>query len=301
MRKIAVLMSTYNGEKFLRQQIESIINQKGRFELKLFVRDDGSKDGTISILKEYEENYGVTWYSGENCGSAASFMQLLMTVEGFDYYAFADQDDVWDANKIEFGIVQMEKKHAALYCANAEIVDQELKSMGQVVYKKKPSTDFNTVLCAGGLLGCTMILKEELAKVIRERKMPEHIIMHDFYVALICGALGMKITYSGETCMKYRQHGNNVVGVSYGFMNKIYDRFKYILQKQKVGIDEQAKDILCRYEDVIKSDKIGFLRDVSNYKKNVWTRFKLAFSTKTRYVNWNKSITLRMAILLGNR
>lgn len=92
---ITVLMSTYNGEKYLKEQLDSILNQE-QVDLKLLIRDDGSTDGTVNILKEYENSHtNIKWYSGLNLGCGKSFFQLVLDAPKSDYYAFVDQDDVW--------------------------------------------------------------------------------------------------------------------------------------------------------------------------------------------------------------
>ena len=263
MSRIAVMMSTYNGEKYLRQQIDTILGQKGDFELQLFVRDDGSKDNTVDILEEYKNKYGIEWYQGQNCGSAKSFMELVHRIEGYDYYVFADQDDFWLDNKIASGIAKLDNMEPELYCGNGMVVDENLVYSGINVYKKAPSVDFNTVTCAGGLLGCTMIFNEKLSQIIRTHNMPNSMVMHDFYVALICMGVGGKIYYDEIPYIKYRQHGSNVVGVSRGVIGKIKDRLNSILKKQKISLQEQARDIVDNYEDIILERNINFLRVVS--------------------------------------
>lgn len=95
--KVIVLMSTYNGEKYLKEQIDSILNQV-KVEVFLMIRDDGSSDNTIAILKEYErQNRNIKIIKGKNIGVGNSFMQLLYNSAEAEYYAFADQDDVWVA------------------------------------------------------------------------------------------------------------------------------------------------------------------------------------------------------------
>lgn len=301
MSRVAVLMSTYNGEKYLRQQIDSILEQKGDFELQLIVRDDGSKDNTIAILEGYAKDKRITWYQGTNCGPAKSFMELLKKTEGYDYYAFADQDDFWMENKVASGLKMLSVGEPQLYCANGMVVNENLEYLGNNVYKKKPSTDFNTMLCAGGLLGCTMIFNDKLANAVRENEMPDFMVMHDFYLALICSGMGGRIIYDNDAYIKYRQHGGNVIGVSHGILGKIKDRIRSIKHKSSVSIAEQAQDILDKYQEIILDKNTNFLRKVANYKKSIWSRVCLAASFKTKYVNINKSITLRLAILLGNR
>ena len=101
---VSVLMSTYNGEKYIREQIESILNQK-KVKVHLLIRDDGSQDSTIEIVKEYANKYpNVSVYAGKNIGIGNSFMELLRNAPEADYYAFADQDDVWLDGKLERAI-----------------------------------------------------------------------------------------------------------------------------------------------------------------------------------------------------
>ena len=95
MNKILILMSTYNGEKYLSEQLNSLLLQEN-VNIKILIRDDGSTDNTHKILNFYSSNYpNISWYTGENKGPALSFMDLLFNAPESDYYAFCDQDDVW--------------------------------------------------------------------------------------------------------------------------------------------------------------------------------------------------------------
>ena len=101
--KVLVLMSTYNGEQYLQQQIDSIITQKN-VDVELLVRDDGSTDKTIDILKDYQQKGLLSYYAGENLKPQLSFLHLLRHAPECKYYAFADQDDVWLEDKLSSGI-----------------------------------------------------------------------------------------------------------------------------------------------------------------------------------------------------
>ena len=300
--RVAVLMSTYNGENYMKEQIESILNQRGNFELDLWVRDDGSTDATKKILMQYEIEKKLHWYEGRNLKPALSFMDLIKHCENYDYYAFADQDDYWMPDKLWTGIMQIKDiKTPSLYCSNAELVDDNLKSLGRDVYKCDPKTDIYTLACSGGLLGCTMIFNCALAQMIQNYSMPERLVMHDFYIALVCVAVKGSIRYDEDSYMLYRQHENNVVGVSYGFLNKITSRCREIVTREKNGIDSQAEQILKIYGSRIGKDEKRWLEKISGYRRNLFTRLELAASFKTRYMNKNTAVKLRMAILLGNR
>ena len=136
---VAVLMSTYNGKKFIREQIESILNQKGDYLIDLWVRDDGSTDGTQEILEEYASQKKLKMYKGYNLGPALSFLDLLKQCWDYDYYAFSDQDDYWNSDKIKIGVNSLkEMSGLQLYFANAELVDSNLRPIGRHVDKEKP-------------------------------------------------------------------------------------------------------------------------------------------------------------------
>ncbi|MBR7166470.1 MAG: glycosyltransferase [Bacteroidaceae bacterium] len=104
---VQVLMSTYNGMQYIREQLQSIYAQQG-VDLSLLVRDDGSTDGTLQLLDEEQQAGRLSWYSGKNLGPAFSFWDLLHNAPEAPYYAFCDQDDVWDADKLAVAVAAME-------------------------------------------------------------------------------------------------------------------------------------------------------------------------------------------------
>ena len=297
--RIAVLMSTYNGKEYIKEQIDSILNQKGEFSLDLLVRDDGSTDGTLDILNDYSRLGKLRWVKGENVGPAKSFIDLLIDNKGYDFYAFSDQDDVWNLDKIDRALIKIGGNLGpCLYCSNAELVDANLNSFGRNVYKQYPKLDLCTITCAGGALGCTMVFNKSLAEIVWMNSAPKKMVLHDFYMAVLCKAVGGKIIYDDYASMKYRQHGNNVVGVAATKKNIMNSRIKSIMCKKKVGIAEQCEDIL-RYSMADSSRE--WIEKVSMYKKNFIHRLALASSGKTHYINRNMSVKIRLSILFGNR
>ena len=131
MISVAVIMSTYNGEKYLGEQIDSILNQKD-LEVTLFVRDDGSSDGTKNILEKYARDNGKIHINfGVNAGVGNSFMNALYSVpDTFDYYAFADQDDIWLENKLFQAVKALQESGKMLYASNQENTDKDGNSLG---------------------------------------------------------------------------------------------------------------------------------------------------------------------------
>ena len=129
MYKVAVLLSTYNGSKYIKEQIDSILSQEG-VNIDIYIRDDGSTDETVNIIYEYKSN-NIFLTEGKNIGVGNSFMELLYSVpEIYDYYAFADQDDIWSEKKTRIAIEVLQKNKKHLYASNQELIDKSGKSLG---------------------------------------------------------------------------------------------------------------------------------------------------------------------------
>lgn len=300
--KLAVLMSTYNGERFLRQQIESILSQDCDFQVDLWIRDDGSKDCTCKILEEYASSGKLNWYTGDNLRPAKSFLNLIQHCSGYDYYAFADQDDYWYPDKLQNGVNRLKGiSGPALSYANARLVDRDLQPLGRNVYRKPPHTDFYSITCGAGVMGCTSVFNAELAHLIQDAPIPKDIVMHDYYMGVVCTLYDGVVLYDHEACMDYRQHGNNVVGSSWKKKDALRQRVQWITKKSDVTLDKMAESICRNYSHVPNEQKLKWLKRVSRYRDSFANAFCLAVDPKPDYNSWNMWITLRMAILLRNR
>ena len=209
---VIVLMSTYNGEKYLKEQIESILSQSVPVEI--VVRDDGSTDSTQQILDEYSKKGKLTWYSGNNLGPGKSFFSLVQDAPFADYYAFADQDDVWCNTKVESGIIKLTQLPAnvpSLYCSAFTPVDSSLLPIVcKEEQKTKPLTLGNALL-ENIAPGCTYIFNRKAIEAFRKYKM-DYITIHDWDLYRIVMALGGNVVYDDEPHILYRQHGNNAIG-----------------------------------------------------------------------------------------
>ena len=133
-KKVVILLSTYNGAKYLRELLDSLLNQSHK-NISILVRDDGSTDATLELLAEYGNKYNnITYYKGENLKPARSFMDLLKQSEDADYYALSDQDDVWLPDKIEIAIKQLEANKADLYHSAFQMTDSNLNPIPTPTY-----------------------------------------------------------------------------------------------------------------------------------------------------------------------
>lgn len=166
---VAVVMATYNGERFLKEQLDSIIKQD-YCNLTTYIRDDGSTDKTVSIIKEYSEKYEKIKiiHSDGNVGVPESFYRILRQIKNFDYYAFADQDDVWESDKISNAVEKMEtynsKNIPILYCSSFDYVDNNLQHVRD--FAEQPETiDFYRCIYYTPGLGFTIVFNDELKKL----------------------------------------------------------------------------------------------------------------------------------------
>lgn len=312
--RIAVLMSTYNGEVYLKEQIESILELNrsyfgkqaddyalNEFEMDLWVRDDGSTDSTIKILNEYQCYNLLKWYGGDNIGAAKSFIDLVKHCPGYDYYAFADQDDRWMSDKLSSAINLLEREQKEiplLYASNAWMVDENLVPLG-LMYPCRPKTDYKLVSCSCGLLGCTMVFNSSLAKYIQSHNIPENMVMHDYYLTLLCVLLDGMIVYDDSAHIQYRQHENNVCGISYSFTKKIQSHIQALRFSPRVSISDQAGEIVDMYGNIIDKRKKYWLLKIKNYKKSLLTKAGLAFSRQYHFYSIRRAIPMRIRLLLG--
>lgn len=300
--KLAVLMSTYNGERYIRQQIDSVLAQQCSCQIDLIVRDDGSSDSTHAILCEYADAGLLQWYSGENLRSAKSFLDLLKHCPGYDFYAFADQDDHWYPEKLQKGLTLLQDVQGPGMCfANARLVDSALQGLGRNVYNHVPRTDFFSLVCSGGILGCTMVFNRQLAQLLQDAPAPEHLIMHDAYTAIVCAMHDGVIRYIPEPQMDYRQHSSNVVGCNWSKRDALRDRFRQITTPNRPSIAQQASSLIRCYPQLSDAKKARFLRRVANYPGSFFSALWLSLSRLPKYPSLNMAVTSRLAILFRNR
>lgn len=303
--RLAVLMATYNGQDYLQAQIDSILNQKTDIPFELIVRDDGSTDGTVQILESYREKGLLTYYTGGNLGAARSFIDLLCSNPGYAYYAFADQDDVWDPGKLDKGLqAVMPVSGPALYCANAALVDAQLQSLGRNTHREKPTYNPVSMLClASCAQGCTSVFNQALAQAIQGRAVPDVFIMHDSLVTCLCALIDGTVIYDHTPSMQYRMHGSNVFGMvtaKQSLVRVLKSRWLEITTKPKISMYAQASSILNTYQDLISEKNQRLCRTVIDAEKRLGPRLRLVFCKELKHDTLNKTLTKKLQILFGN-
>ena len=298
MNRVSVLLSTYNGKKYLKQQLDSLFKQTyANFDI--IVRDDNSKDESIEILKSY--NVELMSY-GKNIGPKGSFSTLLeySLAKSSQYFMFCDQDDLWEADKIEKTLKKMQSLESKfgniplLVHTNLEVVDEDLQTIDKSFWhfeQINPNmNDFNKLLVQNTITGCTVMINRKLAELAMP--IPDEAIMHDWWLGLIASKFG-KISHLDKALIKYRQHAQNSIGAN-GF------GIDYIINKIFTAIDlmphqKQAKAFLDIYRNILDEATIEMLEEFSTLESQLfWQKRKILL----KYKLLKQGIIRNMGLLL---
>lgn len=302
MKTICVLMSTYNGERYLKMQLDSIFEQDVLCPITLFVRDDGSSDNTIKIIEEYGRCNGKTVIikKGNNLGSAQSFMELVKTAPKADYYAFCDQDDVWNKEKLRTAIDEIGSQNIpVLWCSNYTVVDSELNNIKSQAIDTPVLNEFEA-LYYNNIPGCTMVFNYSLLKELRKLG-AINIRMHDI-VSLNIAILTGKVLYNPNSFIKYRQHENNVVGYSHKkiiFSKWIREKLRLLIDKQKYSMSDYAKEVLIDYQEYLNREQSKTYKLIADTNKSWFARIKLINKPFLKAKKGRTGISIRLNTLLG--
>ncbi len=239
--KIAILMATYNGEKYICQQIDSILSQTCK-DWELYIHDDGSTDNTIAAVESYVEKYPnkIHLIDGKSTGGAKyNFFYMFGQVEA-PYYMTCDQDDVWLEKKIELTYDKMlaiEDKAdiPCLVYTELHVVDSELNTIADTMSKYQSldchKRTINQFILQNSVTGCTMMVNRALRDMMLHITDIDSTIMHDWWAALVAAQFG-KTAFIDEPTILYRQHGDNSLGAL--GINKLSYIVRRVWQKKQI-------------------------------------------------------------------
>ncbi len=278
---IDILLATYNGEKYIRTQLDSILGQTEK-DFRILVRDDGSTDHTVEILREYENKYGniqIIEDDKPSRGAAANFFELMKHAAA-EYVMFCDQDDCWLPNKIEVSLRAMknvEGKYGEdcpllIYTAykpvDEDLHDIDMKNSSNMVYKHYDQ--LNRLLIQNYITGCTMMINKAMCEIASVNYEPS-ILMHDWWIALGASAMG-HIIYVDEVTMKYRQHQDQSVGAI--DVKSFNYRLKKFMNPETKNMDKkcvrQAQCFLKYYGKKLTPEKrkeVALFANIEKYPK----------------------------------
>jgi len=297
MKKVQVLLSSYNGEAYIEQQLDSIFSQKG-VEVECLVRDDGSTDLTKEILTKYKKkNSKLSVIFGENVGYSYSFMELIRKSGCFDYFSFADQDDVWCEEKLLRAIEKIELENnevGTMYCSNCKVVDAQLKYIKKLHTKDNMLPDsIERALLQGFAHGCTMVLNLKARNIVKSYK-PEYNYAHDFWIPIVLFYTG-KVVYDSNAYILYRQHSSNVLGSKQSIAKIAKVNFKRI--KNGISYSNLAAELLKGFDKLLPLESKEFLVDVKEYKQSIFKFLKVLLNKNIRKNTMKGTLFLKVSII----
>ena len=297
--KVVILLSTYNGEKFLKEQLDSLLQQTYQ-NIDIMIRDDGSKDNTVNIIKEYQQKYNnIFLEEGKNVGFIKSFFALLKKVEKADIYSYCDQDDVWESDKIERAvqfITKEEKEIPVLYFTNSDYYDMDMNFIGHAEKNKMYNFRNSLVECVSQ--GMTMCINKKARDIIT-KDIPENTLHHDWWSYMVCSGLG-KVIYDDKPEVRYRRHSKSVTAEGKSFIEFQIWRFKkFFVGDSLKQIKKQIIEYSNLYRDKLKEEDKKVLDLFNKTKYNLIIALKKVFYPKRFRKKISDEIMLRILFLIG--
>lgn len=298
---VAVLLSSYNGARYIAQQITSIMQQRG-VTVHLLVRDDGSSDDTCAIVRGMAEQYqNIELVSGTNLGVIGSFFWLLANAPpDCDYYSFADQDDVWHADKLSRAVTMLSARDQGTvlaYCSAVEFVDENLLHIANSEPYTAQQIGLDNALVQNVATGCTMVLNGTARSRIVAR-LPQCCVMHDWWIYLVVTALGTMV-YDPVPSMQYRQHAGNVIGVARSRFDHFRRRVRRFLDGQAVSRSGQLQELDRLFGADLAPARRAQLRRLAFYRQSLAGRLSATFSSGFRRQSLIDELLVRVTVLIG--
>ena len=291
-------MSTYNGERYIEEQIESIFNQTISDQIKLFIRDDGSTDSTLQIIERLQKDYKIDLIKGENIGVNQSVRFLLERRDkSCELFALADQDDVWDRMKLQRAYSFYQGESAPfLYGSVSEIVDGDLNHIGYSMTPRK-GVSYKNALIQNVIAGHTQVINNSMAEELLRCEY-ENILILDWWIYIVASSIG-KIYFDEHAMVKYRQHGRNQIGYERNKFKLWIGRLKRIKEIDHSIVIKQMELLLSTYGDELRTEEKEEIEKLLNCSSHVYTRLWYIFHTKLYRTSWIETLAFKI-MYLGN-
>lgn len=318
MEKVLVLLSSYNGEKYIDEQIESLFAQEGVY-VHVLIRDDGSSDDTTSIISDWmRRDDRITLIAGQHIGFAMSFMTLVKEayncIGDYSYFAFCDQDDVWLPKKLLAAVTMLKEKGTSgksnLYWSGYTLADEHLRPFwgrpNDEEIKDEPAKDVYrpimtkpTILVRYFMLGCTMVFDRNMVEFIHKYEPKGKLTMHDLWLSQTAIFFGHVVT-DYRSYLLYRQHGSNAAGVDISWRGR-WRRFKKSLKtyERRHFREINAKNLLCTYQDILLDEDYRLIESVAHYRESFSKRMNLLRNKDINMGTFISDLFIKVRILFG--
>lgn len=317
-KRVAVLLASYNGAAYLPMQLQSLADQS-HSSIDVWLSDDGSTDGTVDIARKYAS----TWTKGafniqkrgevrnESPGqsidlnlaaSNLNFHSLATNPEiAADYYAYCDQDDVWEYEKLERAVSWLEKQAVAkpaLYCSRTTIINERGEETGRSIQFAKPPAFSNAVI-QNIAAGNTIVMNQTAFDAVRNSMVPGEFVSHDWWAYIVVTAMGGVVKYDPCPTLRYRQHDSNLVGENASWRARMI-RLRFVMEGRFAAWNETNLKGLDRLYPGLEPDKqavIDSLRAVRGSRP--FQRLAALHRSKLHRQTGFGQISLYLACLLG--
>ncbi|MHA7579452.1 glycosyltransferase family 2 protein [Paenibacillus vandeheii] len=284
--KVCIMLSTYNGVKYIDEQMKSLLAQH-KVDVKINIRDDGSSDGTVQKLNEYAKSHPdqIRVIEGENLGVIGSFFELMLQTEPvYDFYAFCDQDDVWKPDKLSRAVTKLKLSQSnvpLMYCSSTQMVDQDLNNLNVwPTLPPKPLSMYNAMV-ENCCVGCTVVMNSVTFDRVRANIPSDltQIIMHDRWIYLYVSAFG-EVIFDEKPMILYRQHQENVLGgINEGWLMKWKSRLMRFLSEGSFRLSRQASVFLETYKDQLSAQQQKDIQHFLNQMDSPWVK-RIRYASK---------------------
>lgn len=302
MKKVQILLSTYNGEKYIEEQMESLLTQTYP-NIDILIRDDGSTDYTTNILRTFAKRKNIKIMEQGNIGVIGSFFQLLVdSSPEADYFAFCDQDDYWQKDKVSVAVDMLSKfpdQTPVLYCSRIEVVDEKLQHINWYPLRKR-GPSFNNALVQNIATGCTIVMNKAARELLLKRlPATDAVVMHDWWCYLVISAFG-HVIYDPESKILYRQHASNTLGAGQQPVGRWLKRIKrYVNRGEYQFVTKQNTLFWEKYGDRLDVNKKEILERLLTSRKTFFRRLQYAFCNDVFGQSKTESLACRIALLLN--
>lgn len=301
--RVAILMASYNGLAFLPDQLDSILEQTYP-HWRLWVSDDGSTDGTLDLLRDTRENWGserLRMVHGPAAGFAKNFLTLVCREDlQAEYYAYADQDDVWFREKLARAVSVLTRQNPsvpALYCGRTELIDRTGRPMGYSQYARvKPS--FHNAVLQNIASGNTMVFNEAARRLLMISGAQIEVFAHDWWTYLATMAGGGVVHFDPQPMVQYRQHPGNNIGAN-DSLGAAFKRVGRDIRGDLRKIVNQHADALLKLQPYISEYHLEQVDSLLNARHFNFTRrlgFFLTHGFRRQSVKGNCSLALAVAL-----
>lgn len=299
MIKVEVLMSTYNGVRYVGRQIESILEQKG-VDVHITIRDDGSTDDTWRVLDLFESKYPnyIKVVYGDNVGYKKSFLTLLSLAEPADYYAFSDQDDIWEPCKLYAAVKLIKDVNIALYVSNLTICNPQLDIIGRTTFTPKYSSIYSEFV-RHRYAGCTYVFDVKLKQIVSafsdltlpSEKMPSHDALIS-RCAYACGTVVLDV----NSYIKHIRYEHSITTHSNSIIERIKIEWKGLVRSSMTYAT--VRIILDCIPEYITNESLCFFRQIMSYRQSFSAWMSLLFNPKMTCGIFLCDILCRLKILI---